>query len=137
MVQVTLVCVDVKSGSVNVVDIDTEKLVGHLQQAIAEVLKYSGKASDLQLFLAKKANGAWLSSPSEDVKKLKKGVKTALIKALTKEDQELQAEDPLEDVLIGMDPPSARQIHVLVVVPQQWTSAPIVSDGVSGAATVD
>ncbi|KAG2766144.1 hypothetical protein Pcac1_g22488 [Phytophthora cactorum] len=129
MVQVTLVCVDVKSGSVNVVDIDTEKLVGHLQQAIAEVLKYSGKASDLQLFLAKKANGAWLSSPSEDVKKLKKGVKTALIKALTKEDQELQAEDPLEDVLIGMDPPSARQIHVLVVVPQQWTSAPIVSDG--------
>ncbi|KAG4039357.1 hypothetical protein PC123_g25092 [Phytophthora cactorum] len=30
-----------------------------------------------------------------------------------------------------MDPPSARQIHVLVVVPEQWTSAPIVSkDGV-------
>ncbi|KAG3030196.1 hypothetical protein PC120_g3880 [Phytophthora cactorum] len=102
------------------------------QAGTFDVTTDDGK-KDLQLFLAKKANGAWLSSPSEDVKKLKKGVKTALIKALTKEDQELQAEDPLEDVLIGMDPPSARQIHVLVVVPQQWTSAPIVSQDVGSS----
>ncbi|KAG2808894.1 hypothetical protein PC113_g23923 [Phytophthora cactorum] len=121
------------AGSAFEVDIDEGQKVGDLKKAIKD--QSDGLITDpwpkLQLFLAKTADGAWLSSPSEDVKKLKKGEKTALIKALTMEDQELQAEDPLEDVLIGMDPPSARQIHVLVVVPQQGTSAPIVSqDGV-------
>ncbi|GMF66318.1 unnamed protein product [Phytophthora lilii] len=47
-------------GTVNVVDIDTDKYVGHLLQEIAEKLKYGGKASDLQLFLAKKKDGGWL-----------------------------------------------------------------------------
>ncbi|KAG3161418.1 hypothetical protein PI126_g6450 [Phytophthora idaei] len=90
---------------------------------------YQFPADQLHLFLAKTEGGGWLSSLTEDVKKLKKGEKTVFIEALTQEEQELQAEDPLEDVLYGMDPPSARQIHVLVVVPEQWTSAPIVSDG--------
>ncbi|KAG2788602.1 hypothetical protein PC112_g24496 [Phytophthora cactorum] len=122
------------AGSAFEVDIDDAESVSALKKSIKAEKPNDFKdvdADKLQLFLAKTADGAWLSSPSEDVKKLKKGEKTALIKALTKEDQELQAEDPLEDVLIGMDPPSARQIHVLVVVPEQWTSAPIVSqDGV-------
>ncbi|KAG2789400.1 hypothetical protein PC112_g24452 [Phytophthora cactorum] len=119
------------AGSAFEVDIDEGQKVGDLKKAIKD--QSDGLITDpwpkLQLFLAKTEGGAWLSSPSEDVKKLKKGEKTALIKALTMEDQELQAEDPLEDVLIGMDPPSARQIHVLVVVPQQGTSAPILVIG--------
>ncbi|KAG3117823.1 hypothetical protein C6341_g27514, partial [Phytophthora cactorum] len=52
-----------------------------------------------KLFLAKTDDGAWLSSLTEDVKKLKKGEKTVFIEALTQEEQELQAEDPLEGVL--------------------------------------
>ncbi|KAG2802019.1 hypothetical protein PC113_g24537 [Phytophthora cactorum] len=106
------------AGSAFEVDIDDAESVSALKKSIKAEKPNDFKdvdADKLQLFLAKTADGAWLSSPSEDVKKLKKGEKTALIKALTKEDQELQAENPLEDVLIGMDPPSARQIHVLVV----------------------
>uniref|UniRef100_H3G7B2 Crinkler effector protein N-terminal domain-containing protein n=1 Tax=Phytophthora ramorum TaxID=164328 RepID=H3G7B2_PHYRM len=76
-------------------------------------------AKDLQVFLAKTEGGAWLSSLTEDVKKLKKGEKTALIEALMEEDLELQAEDSLKDVLEEnhLPTPLSRQIHVLVVVP--------------------
>ncbi|GMF15361.1 unnamed protein product [Phytophthora lilii] len=49
--------------------------------------------------LAKTEGDAWLSSLTDDVKKLKKGEKTAFIEALMKEDQELQGEDSLEYVL--------------------------------------
>ncbi|GMF43414.1 unnamed protein product [Phytophthora lilii] len=75
---------------------------------------------NLQLFLAKAEGDAWLPSLTEDVKKLKKGEKTALIEALMKEDQELQAEDSLKYVLDenNMPTPQSRQIHVLVVVPE-------------------
>ncbi|GMF65303.1 unnamed protein product [Phytophthora lilii] len=78
-------------------------------------------AKDLKVYLAKTADRAWLSSRSEDVKKLKKGEKTDLIEALTEEDQELQAEDSLEDVLEEnhMPTPQSRQIHVLVLVPKE------------------
>ncbi|EGZ21053.1 hypothetical protein PHYSODRAFT_404076, partial [Phytophthora sojae] len=55
---------------------------------------------------------AWLSSCSED-----KGEKAPLIEALTKEDKELQAVHPPEDLLNDMDPPSSCQVHVLVVIP--------------------
>ncbi|KAG2909625.1 hypothetical protein PC114_g10055, partial [Phytophthora cactorum] len=122
-----------EAGSVFPVDIDAGQSVGDLKDAIKakKPNKITCDADELQLFLAKTDDGAWLSSLTEDVKKLKKGEKTVFIEALTQEEQELQAEDPLEDVLYRMDPPSARQIHVLVVVPEQWTSAPIVSqDGV-------
>ncbi|KAG4036728.1 hypothetical protein PC123_g27704 [Phytophthora cactorum] len=104
------------AGSAFEVDIDDAESVSALKKSIKAEKPNDFKdvdADKLQLFLAKTADGAWLSSPSEDVKKLKEGEKTALIKALTKEDQELQAENPLEDVLIGMDPPSARQIHTV------------------------
>ncbi|KAG2802666.1 hypothetical protein PC116_g23808, partial [Phytophthora cactorum] len=73
MVEASLVFLDVKGGSVNVVDIDTKKLVGHLQQAIAKELKYDGKASDLQLFLAKTDDGAWLQDDDPGVLELDEG----------------------------------------------------------------
>ncbi|CAH0522639.1 unnamed protein product [Peronospora belbahrii] len=76
------------------------------------------EARRLQLFLAKKDAGVWLSSRSEDVTKLKRGQKTALIELLTGQDQELQGEDPLQDLLNGCDPLLYRQVHVLVIVPQ-------------------
>ncbi|GMF34177.1 unnamed protein product [Phytophthora lilii] len=73
--------------------------------------------NNLQIFLAKTEGDAWLSSLTEDVNKLQKGEKTALIEALTQEDKELQGESGLEKVLAEMPSPSTDEIHVLVVVP--------------------
>ncbi|KAG2797842.1 hypothetical protein PC111_g21108, partial [Phytophthora cactorum] len=92
------------AGSAFEVDIDDAESVSALKKSIkAEnsddpTLK-NVAAKNLRLFLAKEGDGAWLSSLTEDVKKLKKGEKTVFIEALTQEEQELQAEDPLEDVL--------------------------------------
>ncbi|KAG3107366.1 hypothetical protein PI124_g13317, partial [Phytophthora idaei] len=80
---------------------------------------YQFPADQLQLFLAKTDDGAWLESDSEDVKKLKKGKRTVVIEALTSEEKELQGESGLQKVLAGMPKPSTDQIHVLVVVPKQ------------------
>ncbi|KAG4040930.1 hypothetical protein PC123_g23542 [Phytophthora cactorum] len=94
------------AGSAFEVDIDDAESVSALKKSIkAEnsddpTLK-NVAAKNLRLFLAKEGDGAWLSSLTEDVKKLKKGEKTVFIEALTQEEQELQAEDPLEDVLNG------------------------------------
>ncbi|KAG3221872.1 hypothetical protein PC129_g7404, partial [Phytophthora cactorum] len=88
-----------EAGSVFPVDIDAGQSVGDLKDAIKakKPNKITCDADELQLFLAKTDDGAWLSSLTEDVKKLKKGEKTVFIEALTQEEQELQAEDPLED----------------------------------------
>ncbi|KAI9983693.1 hypothetical protein PInf_007760 [Phytophthora infestans] len=95
--------------SVFLVRVDESDSVDDLKEAVEAKKKNDLKdvdANKLQLFLAKTADDKWLSSRLEDVTKLKKGEKTALIEALTKKDKELQGEDSLEDVLIGMDPPS-------------------------------
>ncbi|GMF28345.1 unnamed protein product [Phytophthora lilii] len=116
------------AGSAFEVKIDDTESVSALKKAIWEEIKAkfihddkfrSVVASDLQLFLAKTEGNAWLSSLTEDVKKLKKGKKTALVESLTQEDKELQGEDPISEYLEGMDAPKVKQIHVLVVVPMQ------------------
>ncbi|EEY65451.1 Crinkler (CRN) family protein [Phytophthora infestans T30-4] len=116
----TLYCVVVGvAGSAFPVDIDENKSVGHLKKAIKEEKMYQFPADELKLFLAKAGGNAWLSSLTEEVKKLKKGEKTALVKSITQEEKELQGEDPISECLEGMDPPKVKQIHVLVVVPEQ------------------
>ncbi|KAL8003025.1 hypothetical protein Plhal703r1_c13g0064451 [Plasmopara halstedii] len=110
------------AGNAFPVDIDADQLVGDLKEEIKAKKPNDMKGVDadrLELFLGKTDGGAWLSSQSDDVKKLKKGEKTALIKSLIKEDQQLQAEESLEYVLRenNMATPQSRQIHVLVVVP--------------------
>ncbi|TDH70048.1 hypothetical protein CCR75_000818 [Bremia lactucae] len=118
---VTLLCVIVGvAGDAFSVDIDTNMLVDQLKVKIKEkneLVLDEVDAKELQLFLAKTADDKWFSSRSEDMEKLMEGEKTALVEALTSQDKKLQEEDLLEDVLIGMERPSARQIHVLVVVP--------------------
>ncbi|EEY67520.1 Crinkler (CRN) family protein, partial [Phytophthora infestans T30-4] len=119
---VTLYCVVVGvAGSAFPVDIDENKSVGHLKDAIKEknASTITCDAMNLQLFLAKAGGNAWLSSLTEDVKKLKKGEKTVLVKSLTQEEKELQGESGLKKVLAGMLSPSTDEIHVLVVVPEQ------------------
>ncbi|KAL3659396.1 hypothetical protein V7S43_015667 [Phytophthora oleae] len=114
-------------GSVISIVIDKWKTVALLKDAIQEKKKYQFPADDLKLFLAKNGN-VWLSSSTEDVKKLKKGEIITLIEELTKEEQELQAESGLQNVLTGMEPPTTDQIHVLVVCPKErdTVSIPVV-----------
>ncbi|EEY52989.1 Crinkler (CRN) family protein [Phytophthora infestans T30-4] len=118
------------AGSAFEVDIDQTASVSALKKAIKEenASTITCDAKNLQLFLAKAGGNAWLSNLTEDVKELKKGEKTALVKSLTQEEKELQGEDPLSECLEGMDPPKVKQIHVLVALPPGTSSAPI-SDG--------
>ncbi|KAG2871234.1 hypothetical protein PC114_g27014 [Phytophthora cactorum] len=110
------------AGSAFEVDIDDGASVSALKKAIKDVKPRTittDEPDQLQLFLAKTDDGAWLESDSEDVKKLKKGEKTVAVEALTSEEKELQGESGLQKVLTGMPKPSTDQIHVLVVVPEQ------------------
>ncbi|TDH64712.1 hypothetical protein CCR75_009761 [Bremia lactucae] len=119
---VTLLCVIVGvAGDTFSVDIDDSKFVGHLKDKIKEKKFYTikGEVAKLQLFLAKTADKKWFSSRSEDMEKLMEGEKTALVEALTSQDKKLWGSEHWRNVLIGMERPSARQIHVLVVVPEQ------------------
>ncbi|KAG2873807.1 hypothetical protein PC115_g24279, partial [Phytophthora cactorum] len=71
---ITLYCAVVSvAGSAFPVDIDENKSVGHLKKAIAEDQKYDFAASELQLFLAKKADGAWLQDDDPGVLELDEG----------------------------------------------------------------
>nr|KAH7505121.1 Crinkler effector protein 1 [Phytophthora ramorum] len=71
---VTLYCAIVGvTGSAFLVDIDDKKSVGHLNDAI-KVKKpdtVKGEADKLQLFPAKKADGAWLSSRLHETQLIK------------------------------------------------------------------
>ncbi|EEY65439.1 Crinkler (CRN) family protein [Phytophthora infestans T30-4] len=120
------------AGSAFEVDIDQTASVSALKKAVKVEKLYQFPADELQLFLAKAGGNAWLSSLTEDVKKLKKGEKTALVKSLTQEEMELQGESGLKKVLAGMLSPSTDEIHVLVVVPEQDGT---ISNDMSAATT--
>ncbi|KAI9905817.1 hypothetical protein PsorP6_013517 [Peronosclerospora sorghi] len=74
---------------------------------------------ELELFLGRAENGAWLKSNTQDVKKLKQGEKTGAIHGLTGQDKVLQVEYGLQQVLRGIPPPKSNEIHVLVVIPKE------------------
>ncbi|KAG4222135.1 hypothetical protein PC116_g29390, partial [Phytophthora cactorum] len=123
---VLLNCALVGEGSVISIIIEEWKTVALLKKAIKgkKPDTIRGEADKLQLFLAKK-HGAWLDG--------------AGAAAVT-----LDEDGPLRGFGDQMDPtlwvknakyfgenfqPGEGQIHVLVVVPEQGTSAPLVSDG--------
>ncbi|RQM17166.1 hypothetical protein DD237_002525 [Peronospora effusa] len=126
---VTLVCAIVGvSGSAFPVTTDARYFVKKLKDDIKTKIsrRIPCDANKLQLFPAKMKigttktkDGKWLSSSTEDVKKLKKGEKTSHVVELTEEVRELQVEDSIANFLAGMETPTARQIHVLVVVPEK------------------
>ncbi|RMX64602.1 hypothetical protein KXD40_002085 [Peronospora effusa] len=103
---VTLLCAFVGTkGSVFPVHIDASQSVGHLKDAIKmdNQRRITCDANDLQLYpaktkigTAKTEDGKWLSSSTEDVKKLKEGEKTSHVVELTKEGRELQGEDSVD-----------------------------------------
>ncbi|EGZ27517.1 hypothetical protein PHYSODRAFT_284109 [Phytophthora sojae] len=105
-------------GSPFPVDIDEEKSVGHLKDAIKAKKPNDFKdvdADKLQLFLAKTADGAWLSSKDPDVISMRSGGIPEQVKTLL--NVEMDPADEIGDVFEGA--PTKKTIHVLVVVPEQ------------------
>jgi Crinkler effector protein N-terminal domain len=113
-----------EKGSAFSINIDANECVDELKDAIKQKQMYDFASSKLQLFLGKESKVTWLDSSSVDVKALKQGKKTPLIKALTHKGNELLGEFGLEEVLEDMPEPKTKEIHVLVVVPEvdkeQW-----------------
>lgn len=133
--KLSLTCAVVgKAGESFGVEVDSDVQVWKLRDKIKKAIKHDLKGVDenkLEVFLAK-MESAWLPSDSDVVKQLKKGETTGLIEALTKKDQVLQSEQPLDAALNGMDPPSPLQIHVLVMVPARGNAL----DGLDGCPSL-
>ncbi|EGZ23507.1 hypothetical protein PHYSODRAFT_480338 [Phytophthora sojae] len=127
---VTLFCAIVgAAGSAFPVDIDEKKSVGHLKDAIKAKKPNKLKdidAGDLQLFLAKKADGGWLPDDDDLDRMLQNNVDTSKM-------EKLRASRNLEELFGTGASLGKNVVHVLVVVPKpkQAISASIVSqDGV-------
>ncbi|EGZ11330.1 hypothetical protein PHYSODRAFT_287330 [Phytophthora sojae] len=126
---VKLVCAIVGvAGSAFPVDIDASQLVGDLKKAIKAEKTNDFKdidADKLQLFLAKTADGAWLPDDDQAALDLEDGKVHEDIQALI-DGEKMKATWTIEDVLTANNmtkrkgrAPKSRQIHVLVVVPEQ------------------
>ncbi|KAG4223237.1 hypothetical protein PC116_g28296, partial [Phytophthora cactorum] len=132
---VLLNCALVGEGSVISIILEEWKTVALLKKAIKEEKPNDFKdvdADKLQLFLAKTDDGAWLPDDDPVALQLEKGEIDDVRKVTTEE--QLKATWTIQDVLIANNmtrrrAPKSRQIHVLVVVPEQGTPAPLVSDG--------
>ncbi|KAG2763856.1 hypothetical protein Pcac1_g24541 [Phytophthora cactorum] len=118
------------AGSAFPVDIDVGQSVGDLKKAIKEEINYPDPVYKLQLFLAKKADGAWLQDDDPSVLELDEGRIHCDVQTLIDGDK-MKATWTIKDELDAnhLPTPQSRQVHVLVVVPEQGTSAPLVSDG--------
>ncbi|KAG2872456.1 hypothetical protein PC115_g24606 [Phytophthora cactorum] len=116
------------AGSAFEVDIDDAESVSALKDAIKAKKPNDFKdvdADKLQLFLAKTDDGAWLKS--KDLLRMRKGEIPNEVESRYMNEE---LEDPTDKICSKF--PSTipdGTIHVLVVVPEQGTSAPLVSDG--------
>ncbi|KAG2871629.1 hypothetical protein PC115_g24798 [Phytophthora cactorum] len=125
---VLLNCALVGEGSVISIIIEEWKTVALLKKAIKEEKPNDFKdvdADKLQLFLAKTDDGAWLKS--KDLLRMRKGEIPNEVESRYMNEE---LEDPTDKICSKF--PSTipdGTIHVLVVVPEQGTSAPLVSDG--------
>ncbi|KAG3046393.1 hypothetical protein PI125_g26981, partial [Phytophthora idaei] len=126
------------AGSAFEVDIDEGQKVGDLKKAIKD--QSDGLITDpwpkLQLFLSKVANGAWLDGAGVAAVTLEKAAGSAVPVLVDDHGNrhDFVKMDPLlwikNDQHFGANfQPGEGQVHVLVVVPEQGTSAPIVSEG--------
>ncbi|EGZ26025.1 hypothetical protein PHYSODRAFT_326967 [Phytophthora sojae] len=117
------------AGSAFEVTIDEDASVSALKKAIKAEKPNKLKdidAGDLQLFLAKREDGAWLKS--KDLLRMRKGeIPDEVESRYMKE----ELDDPTDKICETFPTISDGTIHVLVVVPKQAISASIVSqDGV-------
>ncbi|KAE9325632.1 hypothetical protein PR003_g16430, partial [Phytophthora rubi] len=115
------------AGSAFEVDIDEGASVSALKEAIKDKKKNDLKdvdADKLQLFLAKTADGAWLTDDDPAALELEEGKTHQDIQTVI-DGEKMKATWTIEDVLTANNmtkregrAPKSRQIHVLVVVPE-------------------
>ncbi|KAG3056680.1 hypothetical protein PI125_g25517, partial [Phytophthora idaei] len=119
MVQISLECAIVCHTGTFDVKIDDGEKVSALKDAIKwknEDIK--GPARDLQLFLAKTDDGAWLRDVDPGVLELEEGRIHPDVQTLI-DGEKMKVRWTINDVLKEnhMPTPQSRQVHVLVVVP--------------------
>ncbi|GMF38224.1 unnamed protein product [Phytophthora lilii] len=105
-------------GSAFSVRVDEDDSVDDLKKAIKaeNATTITGDAKDLQLFLAKKEDGAWLKS--KDLLRMRKGEISDEVESLYMNEE---MDDPTDKICAKF--PSAipdGTIHVLVVVRSRW-----------------
>ncbi|KAK1928919.1 hypothetical protein P3T76_015559 [Phytophthora citrophthora] len=99
-------------GSAFEVDIAEDASVSALKKAIKAEKMYQFPADELQLFLAKTADGGWLRSDDPDVTSMRSGAIPEQVKKLLNE--EIDPAEEIGDLFGGA--PTKKTIHVLVVV---------------------
>ncbi|KAF1322370.1 hypothetical protein FI667_g11337, partial [Globisporangium splendens] len=123
----TLFCALVGAkGSAFPVDIDASQSVGHLKEAIKtkKQSKIKCDADELQLYLGKIGDGAWLGFRDAHVKALLAGTIPDEISDLFGEEI-----DPTKKIgAVFAKAPANEAIHVLVVVPKQEVVPPVSQD---------
>ncbi|KAG9404696.1 hypothetical protein AC1031_004904 [Aphanomyces cochlioides] len=115
----TLMCLVVRDGSMLVVDIDDQKQVGHLKDAIKEKKMYDFPADQLTLYVAKK-DGNWLKSEDPDVMVLENGeIPTTINDIMTKENKMFPGQFVSNSKFSFPDGGAAEEddIHMLVKFP--------------------
>jgi len=119
-----LFCVVVGEGRPFPVDVAADETAGDLKDKIKEKKMYQFPADELQLYLALK-DGAWIGSKSSIVRAMKKGEVRDTVKELIQEEMELDPADTIGVCFVGEQEEKkpeigTRQIHVLVVVPEEF-----------------
>ncbi|KAE8901966.1 hypothetical protein PF005_g28140 [Phytophthora fragariae] len=129
MVTVSLQCAIVgKAGDTFEVKIDDAEKVSTFKEAIHKKKrdKIKGNAAELKLFLAKTKDGKWLLEKPDVGKKLEGGETTPEVNKMIAENKMMPSwtiQDVLADFKMTGDlAPSSKQIHVLVVLPDQQQS---------------
>ena len=121
---VTLLCAIINArGSAFSVQLDDGDLVADLKKAIKAEKMYQFPADELQLFLAKGTNGAWLKDDDPAAQKLSEGKMHPHIEHMIGGDQGIATRTLQRWLFVdnNMLQPSPEQIHVLVVVPEEFT----------------
>nr|WNO07181.1 CRN effector protein [Phytophthora cinnamomi] len=123
MVLLSLECAIVgQAGSSFDVKIDDGAKVSELKKAIKgeKPDTITGEADKQQLFLAKTDGGAWLQNGDPGVLELEEGIIHPYVQTLIDGDK-MTANWTIKDVLDAnhLPTPQSKQIHVLVVVPEQ------------------
>ena len=128
MVKLVCAIVGVQGNAISV-RIDDGELVCDLKDAIKEKKMYQFPADELQLFLAKGTDGAWLKDNDPAAQQLSRGKTHPHIQQMINGEQAI-ATRTLKRWLFDdnkMLQPSAEQIHVLVVASEKlkWKSSPL------------
>ncbi|KAK1929410.1 hypothetical protein P3T76_015183 [Phytophthora citrophthora] len=100
------------AGSAFSVRVDESDTVDDLKKVIKAEKMYQFPADELQLFLAKTADGGWLRSDDPDVTSMRSGAIPEQVKKLLNE--EIDPAEEIGDLFGGA--PKKKTIHVLVVV---------------------